>query len=133
MEGILKFLVVLVVIAGIVWVVSPILSNVLLSGAHVPPDLTIGNVDFGITPLEDTACATNMCEFRVTGKLYNSGGAAKNILLTIFFDKLDNNLGSINMPLIGSVESKQTMDLSYVLNYSCDANGVRPYILSFSE
>jgi len=133
MEGILKFLVVLVVIAGIVWVVSPALSKVLLSGTYVPPNLKIGEFASEITTLENSTCVTNMCEFRVSGKISNEGGAAKNILLTIFFDKFTKNLGSANMPLVESIGAKTALDFSYSVNYSCDANSVRASILSFSE
>jgi hypothetical protein len=133
MEGILKFLVVLVIIAGIIWVVSPILSKVLLSGTYVPPNLKIGEFGFEIKTLENTSCTINMCEFSVTGKISNEGGAAKNILLTLFFDKFTTNLGSVNMPLIESIGSKQARDFSYAVNYSCDANRARASILSFSE
>jgi len=133
MEGILKFLVVLVVIAGIVWVVSPALSKVLLSGTYVPPNLKIGEVTSEIIALENTTCMQYMCEFRVSGKVSNEGGAAKNILLTLFFDRFASNLGSVNMPLIDSIGEKQAMDFSYAVNYSCNANSVRASILSFSE
>ena len=74
-----------------------------------------------------------MCEFRVSGKVSNEGGAAKNILLTLFFDRFASNLGSVNMPLIDSIGAKQARDFSYAVNYSCDANSVRASILSFSE
>ncbi len=133
MEGILKFLVVLVIIAGMVWVVSPVLSNVMLGGMYEPPNLKIGDFNSAIVTLENTTCMQYMCEFRVGGKIYNEGGAAKNILLTLFFDKLTTNLGSVNMPLIESIGSKQARDFSYAVNYSCDANRVRASILSFSE
>jgi len=133
MEGILKFLVVLVVIAGIVWVVSPVLSKIIVSGVYVPPNLKIGDFDYEVNMLENTTCIQGMCEFRVNGKISNEGAAAKNVLLTLFFDKLTSNLGSVNMPLIGSIGEKQTIDFSYAVNYSCDANQVRAAILSFSE
>jgi hypothetical protein len=133
MEGILKFLVVLVVIAGIIWVVSPVLSKIIVGGIYVPPNLKIGEVTSEIIMLENTTCMQDMCEFRVSGKISNEGGAAKNVLLTLFFDKFASNLGSVNMPLIASIGEKQAREFSYAVNYSCDANQVRATILSFSE
>ena len=133
MEGILKFLVVLVVIAGIVWVVSPVLSKIIVSGVYVPPNLKIGEVTSEIVALENTSCMQDMCEFRVSGKISNEGGVAKNVLLTLFFDRFASNLGSVNMPLIDSIGEKQARDFSYAVNYSCNANEVKATILSFSE
>jgi hypothetical protein len=133
MEAILKFLVTLVVIAGIIWVISPLVSEGLLGNIQGPPDLKIRQFSYDITPLENTSCMTNMCEIRASGVIFNSGGPAKNVLLTIFLDRFNTNLGSVNMPLIESVGAQQAKDFSFAVNFSCEANSARASIIYFER
>jgi hypothetical protein len=122
MEGMLQFLVVLALIAGILWVISPIASIIVTGSMSKPPDLKISEFNYSMNRLPDSECAIDMCEIIGNGTLYNFGGNAKNILLTVFFNDLDGkNIGSVNLPVIGRVEYQKTMSFSVAANFSCSA------------
>jgi len=122
MESILKFLVVLVVIAGVLWVVSPIVTGVISSGTQKAPDLTVSQFTYNQRENPPCECAPQTCEFSGSGTLYNFGGPAKNILLTVYsFDNLGKNIGSQNLALIDSIGEQQTHDFSFAINFSCRA------------
>lgn len=125
MESMLKLLVALTVIAGLIWVASPILSSVVSGGFEKPPDLKVARLFFDVTPNPECDCAPTTCEVSVSGSLSNQGGPAKNILMTVFFfDEDKKNLGSQNMPLIGAMGGEQSMAFAYNVNASCETANV---------
>jgi hypothetical protein len=130
MESVLKFLVILVIIAGMLWVVSPIINVAISGGISKPPDLMISDQEYEITPLNDTECFQGMCEIRVSGELYNFGGAGKNILITIlFFDKFNKNIGGANMPMIEILKAQQTHEFLFTTKFTCDATSARAIVM----
>lgn len=121
MESVIKFLVILVVIAGFIWLFSPIVDE-LLTGVKTPPSFQIPSQQYSITPLEDTECIKDMCTFTVNGDLYNYGGPAKNIVMAMFFfDSSGKNIGSVNMPWIAELGEKKSTPFNFEYNYTCRA------------
>jgi len=120
MESLLKFLVILVVVAGILWVVSPLVYGAISGSIQKAPDLKIGGYSSQITQIPDSDCSRGMCEIAVSGTVFNFGGPAKNILLTaFFFDNGKRNIGSVNLPLIDSLGEQQSKEFSFTANFSC--------------
>lgn len=125
MEAILKFLVILVIVAGLLWVISPVVEGAISGGMSRPPDLRISDQEYEITPITDTECFQGICEIKFSGKLYNFGGDGKNVLITIlFFDRFNKNIGSVNMPLIESIKAQQTRDILFYANFTCETVSV---------
>jgi len=125
MESILKFLVILVVIAGMLWVVSPIVTGAISSSSQKAPDLKVSQVTYSMSENPPCDCAPQTCKFSGSGTLYNFGGDAKNILLTVYsFDNLGKNVGSVNLPLIESIGEQQTHPFSFAINFSCNTLNV---------
>ena len=130
MESILKFLVVLVVVAGILWVVSPIVTGAISSNTQKSPDLKVSQFTYSMSENPPCECAPQTCEFSGSGTLYNFGGAAKNVLLTVYsFNNLAKNIGSENLALIESIGEQQTYPFSFAINFSCNTLNISVGVL----
>lgn len=120
MESILKFLVVLVVIAGMLWVISPIVTGAISSNTQKSPDLKVSQFTYTMSENPPCDCAPQTCRFSGSGTLYNFGGPAKNILLTVYsFNNLGRNMGSENLELIDTLGEQQTHPFSFAIDFSC--------------
>jgi hypothetical protein len=129
MEAAIKFIVVLTITAGILWVLSPLFEQA-TTVTTATTNVKVVSSNFEKANLPDTQCYQNLCEVNTSGVAHNDGAAAKNILLSLlFFDLQGKNIGSVNLPMIANIASKQSASFLFTTNFSCDAVNANVIVL----
>jgi len=130
MESLLKALVILAIVAGILWTISPLVQSAVGGEFKKPADIKIAKFAFSSETIPDTECSYGKCAITVNGTLYNYGSDATNVLMAVYFyDSEGINLGTDTLPLISRVSNKEEVPFSFQVDYSCNAKTVNVAVI----